>query len=57
VPCNLVVYELVAAGPRGVDEVARLLQLHRDDVSLERLRSLLQEFSEALGDRTRMETL
>lgn len=56
-PDDLVVYELVAARPRDVDDAEKLILLYGPKLDLPRIRRLVGEFALALEDRTRVETL
>lgn len=54
-PEDLIVYKVVAWRDRDKDDVERLLVLHHDTIDLERVRKLVREFAEALGDPKRVE--
>jgi hypothetical protein len=54
---DLVIYKLVAARPRDVDDAERLLLLHADHVDLGRVRRLLEQFCQVLEDQSRLEQL
>ena len=55
-PDDLVVYKLVAARPRDVDDAEKLLAIHGRTLDLPRVRRLLEEFCRALEDPSRLET-
>jgi hypothetical protein len=54
---DLIIYKLVAARPRDVEDVERLLALHGPGLDLPRLARVVGEFADALDDRTRPATL
>lgn len=54
---DLVIYKLVAARPRDLDDIERLLELHRAVVDLGRVRRIVREFALALEDTSRLEAL
>jgi hypothetical protein len=56
-PEDLLIYKLVASRPRDVDDAEQLLLVHRGTMNLDRVRSVLMEFCEALDDQSRMTTL
>lgn len=51
------IYKLVAARPRDLDDVERLLLLHGASLDLRRIVATLREFADALEDRGRLEVL
>jgi hypothetical protein len=55
-PEDLLIYKLVASRPRDVDDAEQLLLVHRETMNLDRVRSVLTEFCEALEDESRMTT-
>jgi len=56
-PEDLLIYKLVACRPQDVEDAEGLLLLYGREMDLDRVRGLIQQFSEALGDQTRSETL
>jgi hypothetical protein len=56
-PDDLVIYKLVAARPRDLEDVERLLLLHGPSLDLPRITATLREFAEALEDTGRLDTL
>lgn len=52
---DLIVYKVVAWRDRDKDDVERLLTLHHETIDIERVRSLVRDFAEALGDPGRVE--
>lgn len=54
---DLVVYKLVAARPRDLDDAERLLLLHGPGIDLRRVVDTVEEFAAALEDPGRAETL
>jgi hypothetical protein len=50
----LVVYKMVAARARDLEDVEQLLAARGSEVDLDRVRSVIEEFSEVLEDSTRM---
>ncbi len=53
---DLVVYKLVAARPRDLDDAEKLLSLHGPVLDIARIRRLVREISDALEDSSRVET-
>jgi Nucleotidyltransferase of unknown function (DUF6036) len=53
---DLVVYKLVAARPRDLDDAEKLLSLHGPALDIARIGRLVREFSDALEDSSRVET-
>ena len=56
-PDDLVIYKLVAARPRDVEDAEKLLLLHGPAMDIPRIRRVVAEFSEVLEDRSRLEAL
>jgi hypothetical protein len=56
-PQDLVVYKLVAARPRDLDDVEKLLLLHREQIDVARVRRIMAEFAQALEDEERPRVL
>ena len=56
-PDDLVIYKLVAARPRDLEDVERLLLLHGLSLDLPRITATVREFAEALEDTGRLDTL
>lgn len=56
-PEDLIIYKIVAARPRDLDDAERLLLLHGRSVDVGRLVRIVHEFAEALEDPTRPQTL
>ena len=56
-PEDLIIYKLVAARLRDLEDAEKLLLLHGPAVDVPRIRRIVQEFADALDDRTRPETL
>lgn len=54
---DLVVYKLVAARARDLDDAERLILLHAQDLDVARLRRLVREFADALEDPERVKML
>jgi hypothetical protein len=54
---DLVIYKLVAARPRDLDDAEQLLTLHGRDIDVDRITRLVGEFAAALDDPGRIETL
>lgn len=54
-PEDLIIYKLVASRPKDVDDARKLLSLYRGEVSLTRVRSVIQEFCAALEDTRQLE--
>jgi hypothetical protein len=54
---DLIVYKLVAARPRDLDDAERLLVLYGGHLDIGRVRQIVAEFAEALDDTTRTEAL
>jgi hypothetical protein len=54
---DLIVYKLVAAPPRDLDDVERLLVLYGGHLDIGRVRQIVAEFAEALDDTRRTEAL
>jgi hypothetical protein len=54
---DLVIHKMVAARPRDVDDVERVLARHGSTADLERIEAVVEEFARALDDRTRPEIL
>lgn len=54
---DLVVYKLVAARARDLDDAERLILLHARSLDVTRLRRLVREFADALEDPERVKTL
>ncbi len=49
----LIIYKMVAARPRDLDDVEQLLARHPSEVDLDRVRKTIEQFSELLEDSTR----
>jgi len=47
-PEDLIIYKLVAGRPQDIDDVEKLLALYKGKLSLDRIRSWIQQFSEVL---------
>lgn len=56
-PEDLVIYKLVAARPRDLDDAEKLLLLHGPALDVGRIRRVVREFAEVLDDRSRPEAL
>jgi hypothetical protein len=56
-PDDLVIYKLVAARPRDLDDVERLLLLHGASLDLPRIVATVREFADVLEDAGRVDTL
>ena len=56
-PDDLVIYKLVAARPRDLDDVERLLLLHGPSLDLRRIVATVREFADALEDSERLDAL
>lgn len=56
-PEDLLVYKLVAARPRDLDDAEKLLLLHGDAMDLVRVRRIVTEFADALEDASKVENL
>lgn len=54
---DLIIYKAVAWRDRDREDIERLLLIHGDSVDLERIRSLVRQFGEALDDPQRIEQL
>ncbi len=54
-PDDLIVYKLVAARARDLDDAEKLIALYGRTLDLPRVRRLLQEFCQALEDPSRLE--
>lgn len=52
---DLIVYKSVAWRDRDKDDVERLLTLHHRDIDLDRVRALVRDFADALGEPGRIE--
>jgi len=52
-PEDLIVYKAVAWRPRDQEDVERLLVLHGDQIDLDRVRELVRQFADALGEHER----
>jgi hypothetical protein len=56
-PDDLVIYKLVAARPRDLDDVERLLLLHGPSLDVGRIVATVREFAEVLEDPGRIDAL
>ena len=56
-PDDLVIYKLVAARPRDLEDAERLLLLHGASVDLPHITATVREFADALDDTGRLDTL
>lgn len=56
-PEDLIIYKLVAARPRDLEDVERLLLLYGGSLDVPRIRRIVREFAEALEDVARLEAL
>ncbi len=56
-PEDLLIYKLVACRPLDVEDAEGLLLLYGKEIDLDRVRDLLRQFSEVLGDPIHIETL
>ena len=56
-PDDLVIYKLVAARPRDLDDVERLLLLHGASLDLPRIVATVREFADVLEDPGRVDAL
>ena len=56
-PDDLVIYKLVAARPRDLDDVERLLLVHGASLDVRRIVATVREFAEALEDPGRLDAL
>jgi hypothetical protein len=56
-PDDLVIYKLVAARPRDLEDVERLLLLHGPSLDLQRVTATVREFADALEDTGRIDAL
>ena len=56
-PDDLVIYKLVAARPRDLDDVERLLLLHGPSLDVRRIVATVREFADALEDPGRLDAL
>lgn len=56
-PDDLVIYKLVAARPRDLDDVERLLLLHGPSLDVRRIVATVREFADALEDSGRLDAL
>lgn len=54
---DLLIYKLVAARPRDLDDAEKLLLLHGRAMDLARVRRIVAEFAEVLEDRARVDAL
>jgi hypothetical protein len=54
---DLVIYKMVAARPRDLEDAEQLLALHGSTADLARIEAVVDEFAHALDDRTRPEIL
>lgn len=52
---DLIVYKSVAWRDRDKDDVERLLTLHHRDIDLDRVRALVRDFADALGEPGRID--
>jgi uncharacterized nucleotidyltransferase DUF6036 len=55
-PDDLLVYKLVAARPRDLEDAEKLLLLYGSRLDLDRIRATIREFADALDDPQRLET-
>ena len=56
-PEDLIIYKLVAARPRDLDDVEKLLLLYGGSLDIARIRRIIREFAEVLEDPARLEAL
>lgn len=56
-PEDLVIYKIVAGRPQDLDDVEGLLLLHGLSIDLGRVRRVVREFADALGDEERVHAL
>ena len=56
-PEDLIIYKLVAARPRDLDDVEKLLLLYGGSLDIARIRRVIREFAEVLEDPARLEAL
>jgi hypothetical protein len=56
-PEDLLIYKLVAARPRDLDDAERLLLLHGTTIDLARVTRLVDAFCEVLEDESRQQQL
>lgn len=56
-PDDLIIYKLVAARPRDLEDVERLMLLHGASLDLQRITATVREFAEALEDTGRLDAL
>ena len=56
-PDDLVIYKLVAARPRDLEDVERLLLLHGPSLDLQRITATVREFADVLEDAGRLDAL
>ena len=54
---DLILYKLVAARPRDLDDAQQLLAIHRSRVDLPKVRARLAEFCAVLEDEERLRQL
>lgn len=55
-PDDLLVYKLVAARPRDLEDAEKLLLIYGSRLDLDRIRATIREFADALGDPERLKT-
>jgi hypothetical protein len=56
-PDDLIIYKLVAARPRDLEDAEKLLLLYGRSLDVPRIRRVVREFAEALEDLSRIEAL
>ena len=56
-PEDLLIYKVVAARPKDIEDAEKLLLLHRQDMNLERVKNIVRQFSDALEDAERVQIL
>jgi hypothetical protein len=56
-PEDLIIYKLVAARSRDLDDAEKLLLLYGGSLDIARIRRVIREFAEALEDTARLEAL
>jgi len=56
-PEDLIIYKLVAARPRDLDDAEKLLLLYGGSLDIARIRRVIREFAEVLEDPARLEAL
>jgi hypothetical protein len=56
-PEDLIIYKLVAARPRDLDDAEKLLLLYGGSLDVPRIRRVVREFAEVLEDPARLEAL